>query len=225
MHLRAQRAMPGGFSENRFGKAVPIGEAAAGGMIGAGKIIAPAFAPDTRQNGGNGIGQIGRRSRAAPLIRHDAEFGALLPKRQHGAQKILAHGRENPSRAQHNTARIGRLRRPFPGKLGAAIGTNGIGRIAFQIRRAFQPIIHIISGNLDDRNARFARKLPQQGGAKRIGTKGARFIIFRRIHCRPGGAIHDRIGFQRVESCGYRFGLVEFKFRLANQQRIKTLRR
>jgi hypothetical protein len=28
-----------------------------------------------------------------------------------------------------------------------------------------------------------------------------------------------------VESCGYRFGLVEFEFRLADQQRLKSLRR
>jgi len=64
--LGARAAMAGGFGENRLGKTMPIGKAAARGVIGAGEIIAPAFAPDAAQNGGNGIGQIGRSGGAAP---------------------------------------------------------------------------------------------------------------------------------------------------------------
>jgi hypothetical protein len=95
------------------------------------------------------------------LIRHHAKLRPLCAKGQHGAQKILAHGREDPSRAQNDAARIGRLRRPFPRELGAAIGAEWIGQIAFQIRRALQTVKNIIGGNLDDGDARLTREAPQ----------------------------------------------------------------
>ncbi len=64
-----------------------------------------------------------------------------------------------------------------------------------------------------------------QRRADGVGREGGGLVVLGGIDRGPGGAVHHRVGPGGGEGGGDGVGLVEFEFRLAEQERLEALRR
>ena len=167
-----RHAVPRGPREHRFGKAMPGGVAAAGGMEDA----AEAVLPPIRQpigDGEDGGGEVGGGGRTAALVGDHAQPAGFARGIEHGQHEILAGRRIDPGGAQHDGMGARCKHRLLAGQLARAIDAHGTGRVGLDIGRALQPVEDIVGGDVDEGTPWPAHHAAMAAGPSRLARHAA----------------------------------------------------
>jgi len=182
----------------------------------AGEPIVPALGVQPRGDRQDGGGEVGGVRRATLLVGHDAQPRHPLRRAEHSAHEVLSGRGVHPRRAQHDRAGAGLQHCPFAGELARAIDAGRGRGIALDVRRALQPVEHVVRRDMDQRNAAISAQPREQRRAVAVGAIGCLGIGLRSIDRGIGGGVH----YQRRRRCAERrldrFGAVEVEFGAAD---------
>ena len=136
------------------------------------------------------IESVGRR---AYLVEHHVQRIAFLRQSAHRLYEIVAIFRVEPSRAEYQGIATHLLDCLLPFQLRLPVNTQGINRHIFRTRNATVARKHIIRRNMDERRAVFLTRNRQIFHRIPIDSPRRRLIVFRLVHIRVGGTVHNDI--------------------------------
>lgn len=101
-------------------------------------------------------GDVDGGSRAAVLIRDDAQCRPFSSEPQHGLHEVCSKGAIDPGGAQDDVTRQRRADGTLTGLLAAAVDIDGADRVFFAIRFALSPVEDVIGRQVNQRGRRFS---------------------------------------------------------------------
>ena len=136
------------------------------------------------------VESVGRR---AYLVEHHVQRVAFLRQSAHRLHKVVTAFRVEPCRTEYQGIATHLLDCLLPFQLRLPVNTQGIDRHILRARNATVARKHIVRRNVDERRAVFLTRNRQILDCIPIDSPRRRLVVFRLIHIRVGGTVHDNI--------------------------------